>query len=202
MGAPYDSLLQFWFGDLQDGIADTPTRSRWFTPDATFDQQCTEAFGHWLEQARQGSLESWLDTARGRLAFILVCDQLPRNIHRGSSAAFAWDALALSTARDGIVTGQDRALGFDERAFFYMPFEHSEALLDQHMAVGLFTDLRDSAPKEARQLYGNTLRFAQQHRDIIKRFGRFPHRNAVLQRTSSEAEAAFVEAGDGFGQLP
>lgn len=99
-----------------------------------------------------------------------------------------------------MIHGIDRALNFDQRAFFYMPFEHSENILDQHIAVGLFSQLRDESPGPRRELIGNNLRFAQQHRDIIARFGRFPHRNAVLERDSSPEELDFVAAGDGFGQ--
>lgn len=191
-------LLDFWFGELTDGMADPQVRARWFTPDSEFDRQCTDQFADLLEQSAE--LAHWQQTAAGCLAFIVLCDQLPRNIFRGKKEAFAWDSLALTAARHGLVSGLDRELGLDQRCFFYMPFEHSEQLLDQHLAVGLFTDLRDSAEGEQRQLMGNNLRFAQQHRDIIKRFGRFPHRNRVLQRQSSAAESAFVAAGDGFGQ--
>lgn len=196
----WQTLLDFWFGELTDGLAADETRAQWFQPNPNFDAQCSAEFGPLLAPAAAGALHDWLEEPRGRLAFIILTDQLPRNIYRGKAEAYAWDALALDAARAGITTGSDRELGWDERSFFYMPFEHSEDILDQHLAVGLFSKLRDESPGNIKNTTGNNLRFAQQHRDIILRFGRFPHRNAVLRRKSSPAEAAFVAAGDGFGQ--
>ena len=193
-------LLHFWFGDLENGFADAEHRQRWFESSASFDETCTTQFGHWLQAATTGALADWLAAPRSCLAFIVLCDQLPRNIYRGKAEAFAWDHLALKAAREAVTRGHDRELVWDERAFMYMPFEHSENLLDQHTAVGLFSHLRDESPKANKALTGNNLRFAQQHRDIIMKFGRFPHRNAVLGRISSPTEQAFTQAGDGFGQ--
>ena len=198
---PWQPLLDFWFGPLQNGLADESHRKQWFTPDSTFDTQCTRLFANLLTQTSGSDLAHWRNSPLGRLAFIVLTDQLPRNIYRGSAKAYAWDNLALDAARQGIEVGDDRLLSWDQRAFFYMPFEHSEKIADQHMAVGLFTFLRDESPKDIRNITGNTLRFAQQHRDIIARFGRFPHRNGVLGRTSDEAELAFIADSDGFGQL-
>lgn len=158
-------------------------------------------FGHLLELAESSALDHWQQSAKGQLAYILLTDQLPRNIFRGTAQAFQWDPLALEIARKGLQENYDQQLALDERSFFYMPFEHSEVLLDQHLAVGLFTYLRDSSPKQSRDVTGNTLRFAQQHRDIILKFGRFPHRNEILRRQSSQAERDFIAAGDGFGQI-
>ena len=197
--APFQPLLDFWFGELNDGLSDQQTRQRWFQVDGDFDQQCG-AFAGLLDTVTTGDLDSWLHSGSGCLAYILLCDQLPRNIYRGSKQAFAWDQLALQAATSGIDLGLDRSLGWDERSFFYMPFEHSERLLDQYTAVGLFASLRDESPPALREQTGNNLRFAQQHRDIIQRFQRFPHRNQVLERTSTEAERAFIARGDGFGQ--
>ena len=186
------ALLDFWFSDS--------SRDQWFTPDRGFDEQCAGQFGHLLATAAAGELTTWMQSPQGRLAFIVLTDQLPRNIHRGTAEAYAWDSLALAASREGLEVGDDRGLSWDQRAFFYMPFEHSENLLDQHLAVGLFSHLRDESPRELREQTGNHLRFAQQHRQIILRFGRFPHRNAVLERSSSTEELEFVAAGDGFGQ--
>ena len=197
--APWTALLSFWFGELNDGVADDAHRKRWFEVDPEFDAACGQ-FAPLLDGARDERLNAWLVSPQGTLAFILLTDQLPRNIHRGSADAFAWDGLARTAAVDGIRQRQDRDLGWDERSFFYLPFEHSEDLLDQHTAVGLFSALRDEAPKSQRQAMGNSLRFAQKHRDVIARFGRFPHRNAALRRASDAEEAAFVAAGEGFGQ--
>jgi uncharacterized protein (DUF924 family) len=193
----YLELLDFWFGELTEGVADDEHRTRWFVASSDFDQQCASRFGRLLNDV---NAIDWGDSPRARLASIILYDQLPRNIYRGQREAFAHDQHALSVARCGVEQRADLELNLDERAFFYMPFEHSESLLDQHTAVGLFGGLRDAAPKPLRNQTGNSLRFAQQHRDIIVRFGRFPHRNSVLGRDSSPEELAFVAGGDGFGQ--
>jgi uncharacterized protein (DUF924 family) len=197
----WQPLIEFWFGELHNGLARAAKRKRWFAPDPNFDRVCKDEFGHLLELADTRALDHWQHSAKGQLAYILLTDQLPRNIFRGTAQAYRWDPLALKIARKGLQANVDQHLALDERSFFYMPFEHSEALLDQHLAVGLFTYLRDISPKQNRDVTGNTLRFAQQHRDIILQFGRFPHRNAALGRPSSQAERDFIAAGDGFGQI-
>jgi uncharacterized protein (DUF924 family) len=198
--AAADSVLDFWFGELEAGFADDAHRARWFSGADGFDQDCRVGFATLAAEAADGELEAWLETPRTRLAYILLTDQIPRNIHRGTPLAFASDGAALNAARTGVEAGMDLALAIDERCFFYLPFEHSESLVDQHTCVGLFMNLRDQTPQGSRHLTGNYLRFAQQHRDIVQRFGRFPHRNRVLGRTSTPAEKAFLEAGPTFGQ--
>lgn len=195
-----DTVTGFWFGALTEGFADDAHRKRWFASDAAFDHDVMERFGRLLSTARQGGLADWLATPEGCLAYVLVTDQFSRQIHRGSAAAFATDPLALAAARDGIERGADRVLGYDERAFFYLPFEHSEALLDQHTAVGLLAQLRDETPAPHRHHTGAALRYAQRHRDIIQRFGRFPHRNALLGRESTPGELEFLGRSGNFGQ--
>ncbi len=195
-----ETLLEFWFGELTGGFADDAHRSRWFAGGEAFDQECRVAFGSLAARAADGELGDWLGEPRSCLAFILLCDQIPRNIHRGQALAFATDGPALNASRAGIGAGLDRQLAFDERCFFYLPFEHSENLVDQHTCVGLFTALRDETPEGQRHLTGSYLRFAQQHRDIIQRFGRFPHRNAVLGRTSTPEELDYLKTGSDFGQ--
>lgn len=194
------AVLQFWFGDLTDGFADAAHRARWFEPSAEFDAAIRTRFAELLAAVRRGELRGWLDAADTCLAYILATDQFPRNVHRGSAEAFATDRLALQAARQGIAQGLDIELAPDQRSFFYLPFEHSEQLLDQHACVGLLSELRDSTAPGLRHRTGDYLRYAHKHRDIIRRFGRFPHRNAVLGRTSTAAEAAFVAAGNSFGQ--
>ncbi len=198
--AHWQPLLDFWFGDLSQGLADEQHRKLWFVPNAMFDKQCADEFGHLLHEDIEQTLQHWLQQPLGRLAFVVLTDQLPRNIFRATAKAFAWDHLALKIAKLGLECGDDRHLSWDQRAFLYMPFEHSEDLLNQHTAVGLFTFLRDESPKDMRNITGNWLRYAQQHRDIIAEFGRFPHRNSVLKRTNTQAEQAFLKDSDGFGQ--
>ncbi|MGK0260423.1 MAG: hypothetical protein ACI96M_003870 [Candidatus Azotimanducaceae bacterium] len=197
--ADYAPLLKFWFGALEDGIASEKKRANWFASDPGYDAECQQ-FAPLLSDAASGRLNQWNNEPRGRLALVLLCDQIPRNVFRGTSQAYQFDNLALKTAKEGILQGSDLALHWDERAFFYMPFEHSERLLDQHTAVGLFSKLRDDVPNNLNNMFGNTLRFAHKHRDIIIRFGRFPHRNEVLTRTSTAEEIEFLTAADHFGQ--
>ena len=195
------TVLDFWFGDLTDGFSDPAHRARWYAFDDAFDRRIGDQFATALRAARAGELSGWQDTPAGRLAFILLTDQFCRQIHRGTAQAFAGDEFALSAAREGVERGMDRGLEFDQRAFFYMPFEHSEVLLDQHTAVGLFSQLRDETPSPYRHHTGASLRHAQQHRDIIARFGRFPHRNALLERVSTAGELDYLAQGAGsFGQ--
>ena len=193
-------VLDFWFGQQQNGFADDASRKRWFAGGKAFDDAIREQFASTVSAAARGELDDWLTQPLSRLAYILVCDQLPRNLFRGSSQAFDLDSQALAAARSGIADGLDRNLTFDERSFFYMPLEHSEDLLDQHACVGLFSLLRDRTPEGYRHLTGASLKYAQQHRDIVLRFGRFPHRNTVLQRSSTPEELKFLEEGPTFGQ--
>lgn len=197
-----EALLAFWFGELEDGFADQAHRQRWFNGGRIFDDDCRVHFGDLAVRAAENALSSWLATPRGTLAWILLCDQIPRNIYRGQALAFATDGPARSAARHGIEAGFDQALALDERCFFYLPFEHSENLVDQHTCVGLFSDLVEQTPERHRDLTAGYLPYARQHRDIIRRFGRFPHRNAVLGRTSTAEEMAFLARGNHFGQTP
>ncbi len=193
-------VLEFWFGEPTGPFADDVHRQQWFNGGPAFDSRCRTRFSSLAARAADGELEQWLETPKTCLAYILLCDQIPRNIHRGTPMAFAADGPALNAARTGVDRGLDRTLGFDERCFFYLPFEHSESIIDQHTCVGLFSQLRDQTPDGFRHLTGNYLQFAHQHRDIIQRFGRFPHRNALLGRTSTPAELEFLEGGNDFGQ--
>ena len=189
------TVLSFWFGELTAGFADEAHRSRWFEGGDAFDAECRERFEPAVRAALGDELEAWLATPHGALAFILLCDQLPRTLYRGTARAFAGDQRALGAARAGVQRRLDRGLTFDERAFFYLPFEHSEDLVDQHTSVGLFSELRDATPQGYRHLTGAYLRHAHQHRDTVLRFGRFPHRNEALGRASSATEQAYLEAG-------
>ncbi len=194
----YKHVLDFWFGKLEDGFADQSHRKRWYKSSEAFDNEIRKRFGSLLEDAVAQRLGDWFASPAGRLAFIVLCDQFPRNAFRGNAKAFAFDTLALDAARRGVHLGEDRALEIDQRSFFYMPFEHSEDLLDQHACVGLFNQLEHDAPTEFKDKV--SLSYAQQHRDIIIRFGRFPHRNEVLGRTSTSEELAYLADGHTFGQ--
>ena len=161
---------------------------KWFNGGAGFDAECRTRFldAH-FEAARRG-LDGWMGDAEGALALVLLLDQIPRNVFRGSAHAFATDGLAREVARNAIAAGFDRQVDPALRLFFYMPFEHSEDMADQDRAVQLFTAMGDAG----------YLDYARRHRDVIARFGRFPHRNAVLGRISTPEERAWLAAGGGF----
>ena len=160
----------------------------WFNGGEAFDRQCEARFlePHLLA-ARRG-LEHWLDTAEGALALLVLLDQIPRNVFRGSGHAFATDGLARHYAGHALAAGHDAAIEPALRAFFYLPFEHSEDMADQQRAIELF-----GAPGMEEYLP-----YAIAHRDVIARFGRFPHRNRALGRQSTPEEQAWLDAGGGF----
>jgi len=180
-------VLDFWFG-----APDTPEHGRvrdvWFRKDATFDRRIAEHFGSLIEAALAGKLAHWNCHASSALAQIVVLDQFTRNVFRDHPRSFAGDARALAAARAMLVAGQPENLLPVQRAFIYLPFEHAEDLAAQDESLWLFAELVEAAP----ELEGMR-DYAQRHRAVIARFGRFPHRNAVLGRTSSAAEQAFLQ---------
>jgi uncharacterized protein (DUF924 family) len=161
---------------------------RWFEPDEAFDSAIRERFAATYEDAAAGRLGAWENSPEGALALVIVLDQFPRNIFRHSARSFAADPLARAVARRAIEKGFHQQVALPQRAFFYLPFEHSEDLPDQEHAVGLMGATGDA----------DLLKWAELHADIIRRFGRFPHRNAILGRTGTQEEQAFLDAG-GFG---
>jgi uncharacterized protein (DUF924 family) len=175
------SILHFWFQEL--------TAKQHFVKDAALDETIRVRFGDTLQAAAQCELFAWRATASGRLAEIIVLDQFSRNVFRDTPRAFAQDALALVLAQELVANTQDRNLPTEQRVFAYMPFMHSESALVHVQAVALFTQLGIE----------NNLNFELRHKAIIDRFGRFPHRNAILGRSSSAQELAFLsEPGSSF----
>lgn len=172
--APHD-VLDFWFSDA--------TRKHWFARSDEFDGRVREVLGPLYERAARGELDGWADDLHGALALVLLLDQVPRNLHRGSAAAFACDAAAVRHARAVVDAGLDRKLGDSERVFLYLPFEHSESMEDQDRSVALMSDFAEPMWRD----------YAVRHRDIVARFGRFPHRNVALGRESTAEELAFLE---------
>ncbi len=174
-------ILHFWFTEL--------TPKQHFAKDSALDETIRTRFGATLETAARCELFAWRATPEGRLAEILVLDQFSRNVYRDTARAFAQDALALALAQALVASGQDRSLPLAQRGFAYMPYMHSESALIHAQALTLFTQpgMEDS------------LRFEQRHQAIIERFGRYPHRNALLGRESTAEELAFLaEPGSGF----
>lgn len=161
---------------------------KWFRGGAAFDADCRTRWQDAHFAAARRECDDWLSDADGALALVLLLDQIPRNIFRGSAHAFATDPLALHMASRALDAGFDARVEPALRFFFYLPFEHSEALAEQQRAVDLFTALGDA----------NLLGYAVAHRDVIARFGRFPHRNAALGRINTPDEQAWLDAGGGF----
>ncbi|TXH98888.1 MAG: DUF924 domain-containing protein [Pseudorhodobacter sp.] len=174
-------VLDFWLGEVGP--------AGWYAGGEVLDLECRMRFGDLWQAAHAGGLEHWVDGAAGTLAYLVICDQLSRNIHRGRAEAFATDGRALAAAKRAVAEGWDMAAPEPERQFFYLPFEHSEDPADQALAVELMSE-RISDPEMALH--------ARAHQAIIARFGRFPFRNAALGRVSTPEEAAFMESG-GYG---
>ncbi len=179
-----DDLLLFWFGQpAQRGRRD----ERWFGKDEAFDSECRARFLSLHERAAAGELSAWRNRAAECLALILLLDQLPRNMFRATRRAFATDRLALEAARHAVAQGFDEDMLPVERLFLYLPFEHSERLADQIAACEL------TQPLEAFPETEDAYRYALAHRRVIERFGRFPHRNALLGRDSTPEEVEFLQ---------
>jgi len=175
IGDTIDKLLHFWFEIL--------TPKDWYRPSERVDADIERRFRDTYDALKDGVPEGWLSTPRGVLAAILVLDQLPRNLFRGSRQAFATDAQALALAKRALAEGMDERLPPKRRAFLYLPFQHSEEAADQARSVGLFMALGNPV----------NLDYAIRHQDVVKRFGRFPHRNKVLGRESTPEEEAFLK---------
>ena len=189
-----DELLDFWFGEATDDVeVGRAQAALWWGKSAETDDLIAGRFGQAASAAAAGTLDHWTGSPRGRLALILLLDQMPRVIHRGTPGAFGQDARARRVADKGLASGADRLLRPIERVFFYLPFEHSEDPLDQHRSVELFRDLAAEVPDAWREAFDFYLDFAVRHKEIIDRFGRFPHRNAALGRESTPEEIAFLE---------
>ena len=176
---PHD-VLDLWFSER--------VRPLWFNATPAFDQELRERFEPTWQQARDGELIHWSYAPSGALALTIVLDQLPLNMFRGQPVCFSTEAQAREVARQAIALGWDQGLSDEQKAFLYLPFMHSEALADQERSVALF---------EAAGLEHN-LRWARHHRDLIRRFGRFPHRNAILGRASSAEETVYLQSDEAF----
>lgn len=186
-----DDVLTFWFSEGPDTF-----RPTWFRKDDAFDNGIRAQFGAWVVPARDGALDGWAGTPQGALALLILLDQFPRNLFRGSAEAFASDPHARAIARQVVARGWDMALTCTQRSFAYLPFEHSESMADQHLSVALFEGMRDDPAKAAP---GGTIDFAWKHWHVIRQFGRFPHRNATLGRASTSQEVIYLsQPGAGF----
>ena len=186
-------VLDFWFGKQTDPVFGSD-RVEWFRKDPAFDDSIRSRFGALIERGLRGELEAWAEAPTSALAQVIVLDQFTRNVYRDTPRAFAGDARALAAARAMVGARHDEALPPFQRAFVYLPFEHAEGIEMQNEGVRLYTRLAAIAPEHA-----NGLDYAERHRAIIERFGRFPHRNRILGRQSTPEEAAFLlTPGSGF----
>lgn len=184
-------ILDFWFG-RNDSAEFGQVRNEWFRKDDEFDAEIRRRFGPAVGRAIEGGFAEW-DTTRAALARVLLLDQLTRNIHRGTPRAFAGDALALQVAENTVSRGDDVRLIPVERWFLYMPFEHAESAPSQARSLELFTRLRDETG------LADPLDWARRHAEVIRRFGRYPHRNAILGRRSTQEEVEFLaQPGSAF----
>ena len=186
-------VLEFWLGAAQPTDASALTRqSMWFTKSDALDAEIRSRFGAWVEAARAGRLDGWAETAHGRLALVVLLDQLSRNAWRGQPEGFAGDAQALVLALQALENGHWEAVPPLAQFFLAMPVEHAEDPTMQARSVALFTQLAAQATPATQPVLRSALEFAHQHQKVIARFGRFPHRNAALGRDSTAEEKAFV----------
>lgn len=191
MPAAAHDVLDFWFAETN--------AVHWFVADAAFDAQIRERFSSTADAAADGRLDCWAVNPPGWLALLILLDQFPRNLHRGDACAWAQDASAQRVALSGIARGDDRQLPPLQRVFAYLPLEHAEDRALQRQSVALFEALCAEVPPPQRKRFEEFLDYARRHHDVIARFGRFPHRNAVLGRTSTAEEMAYLaQPGSGF----
>ena len=189
-------VLLFWFGNLlEDAWPDEEKRKMWWMKSKETDDLIRERFGRQVALAEKGELSGWLDTPEGTLAFIIVVDQFPRNIRRDTSEAFSLDSLALGVCLESIEKGFDKSLHPAHRTFFYLPLMHSEDPEIQRLSVEKYSTLENEFAELSafRQELSCATDFARRHFDIIKRFGRYPHRNAALGRESTSEEIEFLK---------
>lgn len=197
---PWESLLDWWFGPSNSAAQAAAARNGlWFGKRDEQDVEARERFGTLVEQALAGGLQEWSADPRGWLAKVLLLDQLPRMIYRDTPLAFAGDALAQPLVEEGVTLGWDRQLPAIQRVFIYLVFEHAESIPQQLRAMQLFGELNEAAADAEREVFAGFLDYAERHLRIIERFGRFPHRNETLGRSSTDAELRFLlEPGSSF----
>ncbi|MFT4631281.1 MAG: hypothetical protein ACI8PP_000694 [Candidatus Pseudothioglobus sp.] len=196
-----EAILKFWIGTAAlDSEAAKNRSKRWYTSSADDDEAMSVQFGATLKQAERGALADWQKTPQGRLALVILLDQMSRNIYRGTAQAYANDAHALDLASQMVDAGEHLQLTNIEQVFLFHPFEHAESLAAQQRSVQLFTELLSRATADWHQQLQRFLDFAIIHHNIIATYGRFPHRNSVLERQSTAAESDYLIKGPTFGQ--
>lgn len=203
------TILEFWFGEESSQLNEAQPRSSqdiakqqsklWWSKDETIDNDILQRFEPTLKALLTGHYSSWFETPQGRLAAIIVLDQFSRNMYRDNAHAFTQDSLALHWALQGIRQGDDKKLTPLQKVFFYLPLEHCEQLNMQNLAIEKFEQLAADSPASFSDLANGFLNYAQQHQQVIARFGRFPHRNPILNRDSTQEEQEYLaQPGSGF----
>jgi uncharacterized protein (DUF924 family) len=197
-----EDVHHFWFADtVEDPHAADERRDLWFRCSPAFDDEIRERFGSTIAQAARGELSGWECAPRSCVSLVIVLDQFPRNAYRNTVTAFASDHLGLALTRRAIVARYVDRLSTVECAFLLMPYQHAENVAAQREGIVHFERMTAAAPPQWRPFAENTLQFARRHLEIIERFGRFPHRSAVLGRSSTPAEQAYLDSKpDTFGQ--
>jgi uncharacterized protein (DUF924 family) len=189
-----DDVLSFWLGDpAKDHDTFMQKIRRWFGTDKALDAEIRSRFGDAVQKARDGALDDWAKTPRGRLALIILLDQFTRNLHRGTPRSYENDARALVLAEAGLDANEDAGLPFEEQMFLYMPLAHSEDVTRQERHLALVVAAANAAPPALEKAWGAATEHAKSYLDQIRRFGRFPHRNVVLGRTCTQEEMAFLD---------
>lgn len=190
-----DEVLDFWLGaPAHDQPSFMQKIRRWFATDKALDAEIRTRFGDDVQRARDGALDDWAKTPRGRLALIVLLDQFTRNLHRGTPRAFENDARALVLAEAGLDAHEDDALSFEEKMFLYMPLAHSEDVTRHERHVALVEAAVNAGPTAMAEAYGSAAKHARGYLEQIRRFGRFPHRNMILGRTCTQEEMAFLDS--------
>ena len=194
-------VIDFWIGDADVDPAAAKAHSKlWYRSDASVDRDIKKRFGTAMKRAAAGELEQWEESADGALALVILLDQFSRNCFRGTARAFANDAQALAIAKRAIEAGHDQNLSIVGRAFLYHPFHHSESLTEHNRHIELSEALVASAPPQWQEFASGHASYAHEHREVVARFGRFPHRNKALNRASSAAETEYLKGGARYGQ--
>jgi uncharacterized protein (DUF924 family) len=197
-----DAILSFWFKEQALSAPQIDQRMEiWFGEDPIFDHEIEKEFANEVAKASKGELDHWADSPLGRLALIILIDQFRRNIHRGTAKAFSKDKLALKLCVHGAMEKKDQGLTPIQKVFFYMPLQHTESRKVQAKSVELYSRLAESVSPTLRETFMTVAQFAELHKDIIDQFGRFPHRNKLLNRENTREEDQYL-AGDSpdFGQ--
>jgi uncharacterized protein (DUF924 family) len=193
VGSPAE-VLDFWFDqEARDSVVADRQAKLWWSKTPALDADIKARFASTLLAANTGALAHWTDKPTGRLALILLADQMSRNMFRDQPEAFAFDSLARAWCKTGLSQRVDLQLRPIQRVFYYMPLEHSESIEDQALSVRMFDELASSVSLESKQAFDWYLDFAKRHQAIIERFGRFPHRNRILQRDSTSEELQFLQ---------